>query len=98
MKLDAIRQPNGVVILRYPHDVFAIEPGDVEDAIRALSEFSAARADEFLIREGFEIAVEGAELCHEAECVHDRIESHINWTSARSDLEEHLSARAKEPK
>lgn len=47
--------------------------------------------DEKLLREGFELAVDSAELCDEAECNHDRAGSHINWTSARKALEERLS-------
>lgn len=43
-------------------------------------------ADE-LLRTGFEIAVDNAEMCHEASCTHDAAESHLNWTEARSALD-----------
>lgn len=44
-----------------------------------------------LLRAGFEFAVDSAEVCHEAECTHDNVESHLNWTEGRRAFEEHCA-------
>lgn len=53
-----------------------------------------------LLRAGFEFAVDGVELCDEAQCLHDNAQSHVNWTAARREFDalcaEILNARSKE--
>ena len=79
-------------------------PPDCVDAFNALARIANLPTDtpsvrESCLREGFEIAVGGAEVCHEESCTHDHYESHINWSTARVELEnEILNARAKEAK
>jgi hypothetical protein len=60
------------------------------DSLRAkLAEVGLER--ESLIREGFELAVETAVVCHESECNHDQFAAHINWTEARRELEARIA-------